>query len=113
MSASTDRFPDGAAFPEGYFPVGQPVDEGDVVLYALQPQNDSVEHCFIVRAYRGEELLGEKKIPMSHDSRFGIDAEDGAALEAGTDEWLAEIRGALGLIHSRAVAQSTSRPRPP
>lgn len=88
----TDRFPDGP-FPDGYFPVGNPVkEEGDIWLYALQPNNDLVPHEFVVRAYRGEEMLGEKKAALAHTNRFGIDVEDGLRLENAADELLKEIR---------------------
>ncbi len=45
------------------------------------PNSNKVALEFVVRAYSGEKLIEEMKIPMHHEPIFGVDVEDEARLE--------------------------------
>lgn len=45
------------------------------------PNSDKVAREFVVRAYKGENLVEELKIPMVHEPLFGVDVEDEGVLE--------------------------------
>jgi hypothetical protein len=103
VSAPVDRFPDGP-FPDGYAPIGKPIEEGGFLLYALEPTRDDVPHEFIIRAYDinqalvaspGSRMLGEAHVPLLHDNCWGIDVEDIAELEEATEELLNNLGGGV------------------
>ena len=48
---------------------------------AYIPNSSEVAREFVVRAYSGEKLVEEMKVPMVHEPVFGVDVEDKETLE--------------------------------
>lgn len=56
-------------------------EEGGYRIEAYIPNSNKVALEFVVRAYSGEKLIEELKVPMLHEPLFGVDVVDHERLE--------------------------------